>query len=708
MLRVLTTLLLCAAAQAATLSTTLNVNGTATVTASGFALTGPAVFTGGFAASGTFAATIPTTALGGTSVNAPFTITFSGGSTLTGIAIVPTAVLLGSVTSASGSASITGGTGSYAGYTGTFSNLTGSGSINNTTGVITLTLAGSGTLTTTGGSSTPTPAVSVVWDAASNTSTLAEGGIFIVKGTNICPTSGLVAFNVPRPTTAPDGVAITFTPLAGGTATNALLWYEDNLGSGNCQLAGILPSGLAVGTYNVTVTSGTSASAAVVVPVAQSKLELFSQDSTGTGLAVIQNIVTATEYDINRFTTGAVNGVTISPAHPLQNMVTYGTGLGPYAAGDNSASGAYYDFSKTMTITAIVGGVSIPVQYAGLAGYPGEDQINFQLPANVPTGCTVSFQISVNGNLSSPTTLAIAPSAGAAACVQPGFTTSQLQNFDNGGSYTIGSFDITQFSESISGLGAIGINAASGSFTKYTGFQLSGTAQYATYTSAATGSCTVTHTTTNNNVTSVVTGTGIGLDAGTVTLNGPAASSITNLPFTEDSTTKSYSLTLAETGIPGGGTGTGTIVAGQYTVAGAGGANVGKFSTSLTIGTPIAITGGLPASVIRSSGLPISWTGGNASDIVEIVGSSSTTSGSGANTTTDNYLFICTTTAGARTFTVPSSILQQLPATSTNGFLEVASSVAPVTFSAPLVAGGNIDAGAFFAFIGTAGTVIYQ
>ena len=85
----------------------------------------------------------------------------------------------------------------------------------------------------------------------------------------------------------------------------------------------------------------------------------------------------------NRLTTRQVGGITISPAKPGQPVIAYGTGLGAYAAGDNTAS-PVFDFRAGHTIQA-VGGVNIPVDYAGRAGYAGEDQINFTLPANIPT-----------------------------------------------------------------------------------------------------------------------------------------------------------------------------------------------------------------------------------------------------------------------------------------------------------------------------------
>jgi hypothetical protein len=144
---------------------------------------------------------------------------------------------------------------------------------------------------------------------------------------------------------------------------------------------------------------------------------------------------------------------------------------------------------------------------------------------------------------------------------------------------------------------------------------------------------------------------------------------------------------------------------------------VGAFTASITLGSPLTITGGLPATVTRSAGLTLNWTGGNATDVVEIVGYAGGLTGSGATATIDATEFICITTAGAKTITVPPSILSQLPAVAANattqtGFLEVVSTPAPVDgnglFSAPLTAGGNIDSGLFLALIGQGSSVAYQ
>jgi len=108
-------------------------------------------------------------------------------------------------------------------------------------------------------------------------------------------------------------VKVTFTPVAGGAGTDAFLEY---LGAG--QINAILPSTVAAGNYNVTVTNGT-VSSPFVAQVVASKPALFTQDWSGTGLAVVQNYVSASETDWDRLTTGVYSGSQSSPAKPGQS-----------------------------------------------------------------------------------------------------------------------------------------------------------------------------------------------------------------------------------------------------------------------------------------------------------------------------------------------------------------------------------------------------
>jgi uncharacterized protein (TIGR03437 family) len=679
---------------AATTNTTLTVNGSGTVSATGVAFTGTANLGAPFG-NGTFNATLSLTPSSNGNLSATFTIGLSGGN-LTGTMSIPPAILTGGNVTAS--ASITGGTGSYAGATGSFPSLTGSGGFS-ATGSITLSFTGAGSITTGGGGGGPTPpSITAVLDAGSYTANIAQGSIFVVKGTNMSA-SGYTAMSFPLPTTS-GNVKITFTPAAGGAGTDAYLVYLYNQ-SGVNQLAGILPSTVATGNYNVTVTYNGTASAGFQVTVVQRKLGLITQDSSGTGLGVVQNYISASQLDVNRFTTGSVGGVTISPAKPGQVLIAWATGMGPVSSADNTASPGF-DFSANgVNVQVLIGGTAIKPLYAGRApGLAGADQINFQLPTNIITGCVVSMQISVNGNLSNPSFISIASDANTPACALAGFTAQQLQNFDQGGTYTTGGFSLLALQETVQQFGSLTFGTVSGAFTKYTGFQL---ASAAANSFSPTGACQVYQSTTTTST--IPTGNATNLDAGAISLNGPSGSNLTNVALKEDAT-NTYSATL--TSIPGLGGGTnGTIVAGTYTLNGSGGKDIGKFNASVSIGAPLVVTGGLPTTVVRGSGLPLNWTGGNPTDIVEIFGSSQ------ANTNSPTVSFICTTTAGQKTFTVPSSILNQLPASSANGgSLAVVSTINPTSgnglFTAPVVAGGNIDAGFFLALSGQGGQATYQ
>jgi hypothetical protein len=268
-------LLITAGAQAASVSSTLTLTGTTTISASGYVNTGQITLTN--VGSGTFASTIPLTALTSATVTAPFTITLTG-STLVGTYSEPVGILTGG--SGNASATITGGTGSFAGYTGSFPTLAGSSSQVGQGFTFNFTFTGNGTVSTTA-----PPTISSVQDGASNTPNIAQGEFLSIYGTNLTPTSS-GATNFPRPTSV-GGVKVTFTPVAGGAGTDTYLIgvYK---ASGYDQINALLPSTVPVGSYNVTVTNGT-VSAPFVTKVVASKPGLFTQDQSGTGLAVVFN-----------------------------------------------------------------------------------------------------------------------------------------------------------------------------------------------------------------------------------------------------------------------------------------------------------------------------------------------------------------------------------------------------------------------------------
>jgi uncharacterized protein (TIGR03437 family) len=688
-------LLVTAGAQAATVSSTLTLNGTTTITASGYVNSGQITLTN--VGSGTFASTIPDSAITGSTVMANFTITLSGG-TLIGTYTEPVAILFGG--SGNAAATITGGTGSFAGYLGSFPTLAGSSSQAGAGLTFNFTFTGSGTLSTSGGTTTAPPTITSVTDGASYTANVAQGSFFTVWGSSLAPSSSGLT-NFPRPVSV-GGVKVTFTPVAGGAGTDTYLIY---VGTG--QINALLPSTVPVGSYNVTVTNGT-VSSPFLTQVVASKVGLFTQDQSGTGLAVVFNYISQSENDVNRLTTGNYNGSLSSPAKPGQTLIAWGTGIGPYQAGDNTA-GISHDFSTSETITAIVGGVSIPVAFAGLNGYAGEDQINFTLPANVPTGCSVTLQISVADVLSAPTSISIAP-AGATACVLSGYTTQQLVALDQGGTITSGGFTLDHGVTTAPSSATTDFIA--GVFSQTSGYQLSSSGAQSPIL-ATSGSCVVTRVTSTNST--VTAGHSTSFDAGTVTLTGPSGTNLNKQQLTETGNTYLYMIGTSGSGYPV--LANGSILAGTYTLTGAGGTDVGPFNTSITIGPPLTLNNPLPTTVTESAGLTLNWTGGNAPDVVEIVGDSGTTSGTGANQTTTVTGFLCTTTAGQKTFTVPASILTWLPtitaaqvaADTANGSLEVLSIATPATsFNATLKKDGSTIPSSFSSITSINGPALYQ
>jgi uncharacterized protein (TIGR03437 family) len=553
------------------------------------------------------------------------------------------------------------------------------------------------------GTASTKPTISAVLDAGRYSPNIAQGSIFVVQGSGLSP-NGFFTTSFPLPALS-NGVTVTFTPFSGGAGVDADLLDLYNE-SGFNQLAAILPSTVSPGVYEVTVTNAGAVSAPFVATVVAAKPALFSQDSSGSGLVLAQNYVSSTELDVNRLTTGVVNGYTISPAHPGQTLIAYLTGMGPISSPDDVGAPVDNFLNSGVKVQVYVGGMAITPFYAGRTpGSAGLDQIDFTLPNNVPTGCTVAFQVSENGVLSQANFISIAPTTAATACVQAGYTTSQLQALDNGGTVYSGYFSLGTTVQPATRAGSESTYAASGQFSQFTGFELAG-AVSPTLAIIGPPACAVTPIQPNP-VATVASGIGVALDAGTVTLSGPGSSNITNQAFLESS--NAYSLPFV--GQQGG-----ILTAGTYTLTGAGGATVGPFTATVTLGAPFNVTEGLPATVNRSSGLTLNWTGGNSSDAVVISGSATT--GSGANAT--GASFLCFTTAGQGGFTVPASILDQLPAVSAAqiaaqtgaGSLSVSTSVSPTSgdglFTAPLTGGGFISNAGFVGTTSTTGSAAYQ
>jgi uncharacterized protein (TIGR03437 family) len=123
------------------------------------------------------------------------------------------------------------------------------------------------------------------------------------------------------------------------------------------------------------VTSNGQTSSGQTVPVVASIPALFTRSVDGTGQVMALN----SDGTANSLTNAAARGSVI---------VLSATGLGVVSPA--IAAGAAPPSSPLSTVsgvTATIGGVAAPVQFAGLApGLPGLYQLNIQVPANAPAG----------------------------------------------------------------------------------------------------------------------------------------------------------------------------------------------------------------------------------------------------------------------------------------------------------------------------------
>jgi uncharacterized protein (TIGR03437 family) len=525
---------------------------------------------------------------------------------------------------------------------------------------------------------------------------IAQGSYFVIFGSGLGPASISIS-PLPFPTSLA-GTTVTFTP-ASGAPVQAFMYYTVD-----GQISGILPSSAPLGPATVTVTFGGATSAPAKVTIVKSNFGIFTLNQAGGGPGAILNSISVSEAPLNSLT---------SAANPGQVILLFGTGLGPINGLDNDAPGPV---SPQVDVKVLVGGLTLTPLYAGRSPqYPGLDQINFQLPndASVPDGCFVPVAIQANGVVSNYATLAKTTTG--RTCPAPlGLSAAALQKLDQGSKVNVGLFTLSR-STILATVFTLAINVsteqAGGAFVSldagglYNLIQTPGAAPPLN----APGTCLVQ---TENSVaapTSTIPPLPAPLNAGTkLTLSGPNAK-------TQDLPSQAgvgYATFLAQKGgialpgvpvVPAGLPDT-FIEPGPWTIKGTGGTDVGAFTAPITVPAPLNCSPSCDiTSIDRTQPLTIKWTGGGgAQDYVQVAGVASTPSLADP-TKNVAVLFACSAKASDGSLTVPVSILSQMPTSSadplaanTGALLEINGlGNSSTAFTAPLTAGGNIDAGYF-------------
>jgi uncharacterized protein (TIGR03437 family) len=494
---------------------------------------------------------------------------------------------------------------------------------------------------------------------------IAPGTIFLIYGTGMSTAPAQVALQSSASPGIPktlEGATLSVT--SGGVTVQPAMYYATPT-----QIAAVLPSGTPTGAATITVTFNNVTSNAFSFQVVPFALGINTYFGSGSGLVLATDNLT-----------GSIITYTNS-AKPGETIVLYGSGLGADTA-DSDTVFTNTPHAVNTPLQIYIGGIAATVLYAGSSGYPGYDQIDITIPDNVSLSCYDGL-VGVTGSGSSLTvsnfgSLPVSPSGGDCNDSIFGISGTTISSLTGQGTVTYGDVFVAQLVQPATPpqTGTVTENVAFASFTKETGASF-GTSSGSVY---STGSCYVTQVITVSG--SIPTFTG--LDAGTISLAGPAGS------YTLSSFLKGeYGAELPSNAIASSG--------GAFTYNGAGGADVGSFKTTINLPNPLLnwTNQSAAATINRSQGVQVNWTGGGAGTYVIISGNSSD------STTGANGDFTCLANQSAGTFTVPNYVTSTLPAGT--GGLTVENAASYSTFTAQ-----NLDFGIGFGFTGVTVNSVYQ
>lgn len=503
------------------------------------------------------------------------------------------------------------------------------------------------------------PTITDVQNAATNipsglpNGALAQGALFVVKGSNLGPATFTQATSFPLP----KSIGLTsITVTVGSTTVDCIMFY-----SLARQVSAILPSNTPTGTGTLKLTYN-GQSATFSIKVVQNNIGIYTVSQSGSGDAIAF---------LNS------DSQLITPTHAAiagDVLVFWGTGLGPVTFDETQP--AVQTNMTNVPLQVFIGGQPATINFQGRNGCcSSADSIYVTVPAGV-AGCAVSVIMQIGNMVSNGTSIAIAQSGRTCTPVNPqvpvGFT----------GSYRVGGLYLERIVETTAGIAggpptSFKSDAGGGSFEKVT---YSGSAPSGSQLDINSyGSCSISTYQQGNTPPSPFGGTVTPLDAGAaITVNGPGSFGSKSIQKSSIAGTSFYSGQFDQTAT--------TLVPGQYTFIGPGGADVGAFTQNYTLPTIFTWTDqSTTTAVNRANGVTVHWTGGNPSGYVIISGTSLYYGGTAATTIVAS--FTCTAHVSDQSFTVPPAVLLSLPPSgaSTVGGIVVPGSLDVETFDYQLM-----------------------
>jgi uncharacterized protein (TIGR03437 family) len=570
-------------------------------------------------------------------------------------------------------------------------------------------------------------------------SELAPGAMVSIFGSGLGPQAGVQAGQFPLPEEL--GPQRTRVQINDQLMCRLLYVSETQI---NCQL----PLGLAGDRIRIRVMTTQGTSNTVEAPFGPMGCGLFTQARNGRGPLLAQNFEDAPD-PMNRFRINAVH----ESARQGQVVVMWGTGLGdtnpPVAAGEPTPGQA----PATEQPEVYVAGIRAQVQYAGRApGFAGLDQIQIVVPPNAPDSCAAPIRLQQRDRTSNIGTIAINRNGG--RCQDAFNITTAGESFGQvvlasglgrlgpgqlgpmtgfGGPYPTRPSPFNPPGPNRgpgggvrSGAGGVGPNGI-GPYGMHPGIPTfagglalgpgpgmgSGMGQAAVagpnmamaqfvrlgqdadldigIPPAATDSCN-SYPIGPNGILDIVRGAVQRLDAGTISVTGPGVSLTLN-PI-QTALGPIYMAPLP-----------GPLEQGDYGAQGTGGAAVGPFGpASVAVPPLVTVTTSLAAGtqISRAAGLTLAWTGGDPNDLVVIHGRSFLIPPTVQRPVQDpmqfhSQAFVCTTTAGAMSFTVPPWALALLP----DGLLTLNVTHMPAAEGVTRFEATGLDVGGVFRWLDT-------
>ena len=195
-----------------------------------------------------------------------------------------------------------------------------------------------------------------------------------VFGTNLAPKSDL-ATTAPLPTSF-DGVTVTILDSTGATSNAPILFLSPQ------QINFLVPTDCPIGAAVVTVTSSGKITGRGAILIDSLAPALFSANGSGTGTALGTAVLT--HADGSQISAPLSQPIDMGQAGDVATLVLYATGL--------------RHLSSMSEVTVYLGGVRLPVQFAGSQGtYYGLDQINVNVPPQLRGTGASGLSVSVNG-----------------------------------------------------------------------------------------------------------------------------------------------------------------------------------------------------------------------------------------------------------------------------------------------------------------------